>query len=222
MGGGSVGWAYVPFAACALLGIAWWTAGRRLPRRLSTDGGRLAQVWTFGLLIALSAFGDKKSWYLMPVYPGLAWIGALWFNRAMPRGLVRALWRIGPAAAAAVLIVVLTLRPSFERPGGNEPAMPTIEAFLRESPTADCWNGSVHHYDGARLYLKTGAWPKFGRDDNTGERWAVPVGAYLLFDTRRGAPDPTDRAITSDGPFVLVQRTSATAAPPIADTAPGR
>lgn len=222
MGGGSVGWPYVPLALCAVMGMAWWVLGRRLARRLSTEGGRLVQVWTLGLLVALSAFGDKKSWYLAPVFPGLAWIGALWLERVMPRPVRRGIWRIAPAAAAITLATVLIVRPSFERRQGGEAVMPTIDAFIRDHPGAEYWNGSLHHYDNATIYLRTGVWPRFARDDNTGRRWTPGAGSYLLFDLRRGSPDPTDREIAADGRFRLVERTRSDAAPPTADTAPGR
>lgn len=222
LGGRKVSPWCVPMVAAAALAMLWWLLGRRLAPRRAKTGGLLVQVWTLGLLAALSAFGDKKSWYLAPVWPGVAWMGSLWITRLTPRAALRLLWRSGPWLALGVLALVLIQRPSFDRPMGAPPEMPAIERFVTDNPRRDYWNGSLHHYDNARLYLRTGVWPKFGKDDNTGEVFDVPVGAVLLHDTRRGRPDPTDRILVTDGRFLLVERTSPDAARPRANTMPTR
>ncbi len=226
LGGRSVAWWYVPWVLCVLGSVVWWACGRirgrKLAPRLSPAGGVLAQVWTFGLLAALCLFGDKKSWYLMPVFPGLAWIAALFLARITPRsvrGIVRAVaW---PAAAGA-LVAVVVFRPSFERDAGAPPDMTVIENYLRDHPNEDYWDGSVQYYDNARLYIRSGVWPKFTHDPNTDERWRVPVGALLVFDKTRRPPDPSDHVLLDGERFVVVRRTSENAPQPKVGTGTGR
>lgn len=226
LGGRSVAWWYVPWVLCVLGSLAWWMCGRirgvKLAPRLSPAGGVLAQVWTFGMLGALCLFSDKKSWYLMPVYPGLAWIAALFLARVTPRAARRAARAVAWPVAGATLAAVLILRPNFERDTGAPPDTSAIEAYLRQHPGEDYWDGSVQFYDNARLYIRSGVWPKFTHDPNTGERWTVPVGACLVFDKTRRPPDPSDEVLLDNGRFVVVRRTSADAPQPTVGTGTGR
>lgn len=226
LGGRSVALWYVPWVLCVTGSLAWWACGRirgrKLAPRISPAGGILAQVWTLGTLAALCLFSDKKSWYLMPVYPGLAWIAALFLARITPGSVRRGLRHIAWPVALAALAAVLIFRPSFERDSGDLPDMVAVETYLRAHPDADYWNGSVQYYDNARLYIASGVWPKFVHDPNTGRRWTVPVGAYLVFDKKRKPPDPSDEIVLDGERFVVVRRTSADAPQPTVGTGTGR
>lgn len=199
---------YWPVLVFALLGVAWMLTGRKLAPRLSKRGGVLAQVYTFGLLIALSAFSDKKGWYLFPVYPGVAWIAALWVGRIVPRAGLRWVWRVSGVAAAAMLIATLTLDLSFERSKKARPLdTRALREFIAQHPEGDYWNGSLWRYESAPIYIRTGVWPKLIEDPNTGERWEPPVGSYVLYDKQRQPlPDPADEVVADSNRFMMVRR----------------
>jgi 4-amino-4-deoxy-L-arabinose transferase-like glycosyltransferase len=217
LGGGSVAGSDAIWLVSVILAIGWWARGRirgrKLAPRVSSAGGVLAQVWTFGFLLALSAFGDKKSWYLMPVYPGLSWIAALLIARVTPRKLRIAARHAALPAAAVGLLAVLVIRPSFERDTGPLPDLSSIEAYLRDHPGDDYWNGSLSHYDNARLYIRGRVWPQFVFDSNTHALLTVPVGALVLYDKQKQPPDPTDAVVLDGKRFVIARRTSPDAAP---------
>jgi hypothetical protein len=179
---------------------------------VSSAGGVLAQVWTFGFLLALSLFGDKKSWYLIPVYPGLAWIAALFIARVTPRMMRRAMRAAAIPAALALLATVLVVRPSFERPARPLPDVSAVATYLRDHPADDYWNGSLTHYDNARVAILSGRWPKFVYDSNTKARFSPPVGAAVVYDKTKQRPDPSDEMLLDGERFAVARRTRADAA----------
>lgn len=198
---------YWPILLCAAMAVVWWARGRRLGRRTSPRGGLLAQVYTLGLLVALGLFGDKKPWYLIPALPGIAWIGAMWVTtvapRAAPRWVVRAGLPVAVLGVAAVLITGVRFEVGNPRPANTRP----LQAFILEHPEGDYWNGSVFRYDSSPIYIRTGVWPKFIRDPNTGREWEPPRGSYILYDKRRPpAPDPADPVVAEAPNFVIVRR----------------
>jgi len=215
IGGRSAGAWSIPLVACAAAALLWRMSGHRLVRRQSRAGVMLAIVWTGGLLIGLSLFADKKMWYLVPVYPGLAWLAGLAVVRACPRGAFRVFWRVSPALACAALVVVLATRTRFDWGIPQYPPDTGVLAnFIREHPGEDYWNGSLRVYENAPLAIRTGVWPKFVEDIATGRRWEVPVGAILLYERKRGQPDPSDEIVLDDGRFVVARRTRPDAPPP--------
>ncbi|MCC6320872.1 MAG: glycosyltransferase family 39 protein [Phycisphaerales bacterium] len=198
---------YWPILACVLLALVWWLRGRRLGRRTAIRGGLLAQIYTGGLLLALCAFGDKKPWYLIPVYPGLAWIAALWLSTVLPRAAQRWAVRLGLPVAALGLALVLVTGTRFEL--GNARAADTrpLQRFIRNHPEGEFWNASMWRYDSAPLYIRTGVWPNLIEDPNTGRRWEPPKGAYVCYDKRRDPkPDPHDPVVAEATHFFIVRR----------------
>lgn len=203
----AAGAVYWPVLACAVLALAWWALGRRLAPRLSKRGGLLAQVYTFGLLVALSAFSDKRGWYLIPLYPGIAWIGAMWIAAVLPRGAMRRVWRLSGVAGAGVLMLTIALGLRFERGQARTPDLSGVIGFVEAHREGEFWNGSLHRYENSPIYIRTGVWPKLLEDPNTGERWTPRAGDYLVYDlTRSPKPEPADRVVLAGERFVVVQR----------------
>jgi hypothetical protein len=127
-------------------------------------------------------FADKRPRYLLPAYPALAWVSALWLAGPVPawaargrRWLVR--W-IGPITLlGCVAVSLLPVRLSRPVPA-QWPAL--IDLLKREDP-ANVWLGGFDGTRAARVYLSLGWWPRSG--DEAGP------GALILYH-RRGVLRP--------------------------------
>lgn len=202
----------LPLTLGTVLALVWWGLRRRMAPRTSSMGGLLAQVWTFGLLMALSLFADKRAWYMIPVLPGMAWISALWMHRVLPRRMVRGLLTLAGPIGVVCLIAVLTFRPRFELDAATPPDLSVLEQYIRDHPQAEYWAVSLHRYENAPLYIRTGVWPKSIEQMGTGVTAAPPApgptgGPLLIYDLRaRPKPAPGSKVLarSSDGRFVIV------------------
>ncbi len=199
--------AYWPILLCAAMAVLWWAMGKRLSARRSTRGGLLAQVYTFGLFGMLCVFGDKKGWYLIPVIPGIAWVGAMWAVHVMPRWVMRVVWRASGVVAVAMLVAVPVFGWTFERSSARPLDTRAVREFILKHPEGEYWNASVWRYENAPIYIRTGVWPKLIEDPNTGERWEPAQGSYVVYDKERNPkPDPVDEVVVDSPRFVMVRR----------------
>ena len=199
----------LPLTLGTLLAMVWWGRRKRLAPRTCSAGGLLAQVWTFGLLLALSAFGDKRAWYMIPVFPGMAWIAALWIQRVVPRGGTRWLLRVAGPLSVVALVAVCIFQPRLEEDATPPPDLAAIDAFILAHPRAEFWAMTLHRYENAPIYIRTGIWPRSREQLGTGQSAEPPPSAYLIYDLRVKTPRPDPRATVlataGKGRFVIVQ-----------------
>lgn len=147
----------------AILGA--WVWYRRRPRR-GADRNTVAFAWTWalGLLVALSAFADKKPNYLLPAWPFLSWAAAYGLCRLRVPGLTR--WhRAGypwlASSAVAVALAVQLVPAEFQ--SGRRPELALVLDWLEaergeaafENLAAD--GVPPNHY--CFTYVRTGRWP---------------------------------------------------------------
>lgn len=150
----------------------------------------LAIVWPLVWFIALSAFGDKRKQYLLPVYPGLAWVCGAWLAAAAPtaRGKLRrarrAIRRAPMPMLAVSAVAAMAVMPFARRRGTAE--WEALYDFMRAQGIREMWRGHLSYDDAGMVYVKTGVWPR--RLDGPDGRGEPPGGAWVLYDDAPRVP----------------------------------
>jgi len=211
-------WPWLVVLAMALLAVL-----RR--GRIDANPGRVRAerlAWVVGglWLIALSAFASKHTRYLVPVYPLMAIVGAVWLRAASPgwvriahRGAER--WLPPISLGAGVLALVLGLRvhgePSDWRAGMRD--------FLGRWDGDPIWTTPDLGMRGVscHAYLVTLDWPRRAHIDeglaesidlahNPPPGLSPSVGDAMLFRTDGHLPPrPTDEVLWSADHLVIVR-----------------
>jgi 4-amino-4-deoxy-L-arabinose transferase-like glycosyltransferase len=170
-----------PWLAVIVLAVA--RPRSRMFRRRAYSA--LAILWPLAWLLALSAFGDKRKQYLLPVYPGLAWVCAAWLGAAAPTirsgvaARVRWLLRRAPIPAlVAAVIAAFAVMPFVRR--GDTAEWEALYAFMHEHNIRELWCGRLNYDDAGMIYVRSGTWPRrLDRADSPAE---PPAGAWVIYD----------------------------------------
>lgn len=180
-------------AALGLLARAGFRA-RMSGRRASV--ARFGAAWALAWLVLLTAFPDRRDRYAIPLHAGVALaVGApITGRRARTRSLLAR--GSGVLAAGAAVFAVLPVR--VQRP--IEPQWPALFAWLDRERPAEVWDGSFTGAPAARVYLRTGAWPRTTRDARGALVALPPRGAVILYHRRGGyGPGPGESEVWSQG-----------------------
>lgn len=171
---------YLPWIATLALGAFAASRGRfqRRDRALVA----LSVLWVVGWLLVTSAIGDRRTRYLIPIYPLMAPLSGLWLARALPFTLRRAgrvamLW-IAPGALAASLAVAaspLTIHKDAET---KWPAL--IEELARINAWDHAWSSPGPYTNASNVFLRTGRWLRLAGPDDHGFGERPPPGAVVL------------------------------------------
>jgi hypothetical protein len=185
---------------------------RKGPGALSRGGQGtwLALGWIAIMLVALSLFPDKKRYYIYHVYPFMTWASMMWLLAVMPRGLRRVVHRgLGWVAATMLMLSVLYVPSAMARLYDVPPAWNRVHAWIVENDVRVMYNGSVKYNEAARVYVKTGVWPKSATWNNAISIEA-PAGAIVLYDLSNPfsgeRPRESDEVLLSAGDLRLVRR----------------
>jgi 4-amino-4-deoxy-L-arabinose transferase-like glycosyltransferase len=185
---------------------------RKGPGALSRGGAGtwLAIGWIVIMLVALSVFPDKKRYYIYHVYPFMAWACMMWLCAVMPRGLRRfvdsgLVW----VAATMLTVSVLYVPSAMTRLYDGPPAWNRVHAWIVDNGVRELYNGSVKYNEAARVYVRTGVWPKSATWNNAISIEA-PVGAIVLYDMTNPfsgeRPAESDEVLLSAGDLRVVRR----------------
>lgn len=182
---GETYWPWLAVAALALFDVA----RRRMPGR-DRSALTLALVWTGVWLVALAAFADRRERYMMPIYPLLAWLPALWLARRAPAWLKRpgraAVHTAAPAALAVGLVgLALTLLTPLRVHEPINPKWDPLVRWLDEHPGAEVFTTPHANTAAANLYLLRGDWPALAGPTPDGFGETAPAGAVLFLDVRQ-------------------------------------
>jgi hypothetical protein len=210
-----------PVYAGALVGLGA-IAARWRSRRPDRAGDALAALWTIAWLVALSAFGGKRNYYLMVVHPGTAWLCAIAVD-AMLRRLSRAGRAdvgevairyargaaVGGVLAAVVLLAIAPVRIARERKALPVPERDEYMAFVRKEHGAgrviyDC---GITYRMAALTYIQAGVWPRWPSERSRFAPEAVPRGSLMAYRADMVAKgtfgtfvDPLDRLVFRSSP----------------------
>jgi 4-amino-4-deoxy-L-arabinose transferase-like glycosyltransferase len=195
---GSLAASYWPWAAAVGFALYRRASGSRSPQR---SPRLLAGVWVVTLLVALTAFPDKKENYALPLYPMLSWIAA-WGLCRLPWRRLREWYRSGmawllPASAGALLIVSL-LPIQLQR--GPPEKWRRLSEWIRENNVdisrvawSDLDKNTICYF-----YLKTGVWLPSARSvSNIDNSWLVLTGAKRLQNDQQALFSSDDLAIVA-------------------------
>lgn len=181
-----------------------------------------AFIWTFGWLILLSVFPDKRPRYLLPIYPAASIVTAVLLVRLAPMR-VRELWRLAGRWAVPIAVtacIVLSLAPlRLHRPEHKQ--WGELFTWLRARGESEVYSGGFAPQRSAQVFLATGSWPRPLR--SIGEvRFNDPApGALILYHRRDGlAPGDTESTVFSSGDL-FVTRLDRTPWNPVAVADPG-
>lgn len=178
-----VGSTYLPWILTFLLGIEAYVRLRfRARDRMLV---RLAIVWAAGWIVAVSVFGDKRSRYLIPMYPLIAPVSGLWLARVFPARFRRAgrgrVSLVGPVAV--VLAAAANLLPASVLNLIHEPRNPKwddVVASMRAHDADEIWVTLDANTNSSSLYLMTGRYPHLLGPTPEGHGTPAPAGALVL------------------------------------------
>ena len=205
---------YWPWLVTTLLAYLAWARATFASRiatgapgdRWRSEGMKLAALWTLAWLILLTIFPDKRPRYLLPLYPMWAWMSAAWLLGDAPRWAKHARramerWAAPALAAAAVVIAVLPVRLERVREEHYE----ALFAAMEELGAERIWEGGrPDGARGARVYLRTGHWPRRTRDEAGEIVTEPPPGALVMYHEMDGwGPGEGETVVLQQGPITL-------------------
>ena len=189
------------------VGIASILSGRLGPQQRAAG---LGVIWTVAWLIALSCFLDKRTHYLVHIYPGLALATGAVAARCVPLHLQRLGTKTGCLASAVAVTISIAMSPGWalQLPKGERcrprALWEPVEAVLRTLPPERVYNGSLAYYDAGRMYVKTGRWPR-SADWRGNPHEHIPGGAIAVYNLLIRAPDVRDQVLLESWPIVVVR-----------------
>lgn len=184
----------------------------------------LGACWFLLWILLLSLFADKRHYYLLITYPGLALLCGVAVSTiaripALARSPTRC--RIVPQAlavsACAAGVLMATLRT---RPPEVEAALSLAAAdrrqlaeFLSANHTRDILYGGLRYNDASLLYIECGVWPRSLVEKEPIPRAQMPAGSLAVYDISpairaaqdRPSPAPADRVVFSAGRYVVTE-----------------
>ncbi len=214
----------------ALVGMASFGLALRRMRRQGETGaialGALAVLWTVGILTLISAFGDKRNYYLMIIHPGTAWLCgfAAWRiiglveRRWAARAIVPRVIERGVATAAALGLIAGAAHAARTMSGAEElrarrqqPAREALIRFMQEHRQERYYNIGLAYTEGAVLYIRTGIWPRYFTEKAPVRSLDVPAGALAIYQEEQIALHGREWAIDRSDPVVFQARGGARA-----------
>lgn len=198
------------WSGLAVVSLLSWPLFARTGRARS--GIALAAIWTCGWLLAMTLFGGKVRYYLLQVYPGIAWLAGAWLAPLLGAWVVRRLVnRAAPVAVLAAVATSIVRSPEDARKHVLSEPHRDLIAFVRDHPEEDVWNESLKYWSAAIVYINTGRFmraegPPVTRD---GQRNSpAPPGALEARIMPPKLPDPPGMVFRS-GAFVIVRTPAA-------------
>lgn len=185
--------------------------GKATPHRLPLNLISLSLLWSFCWLVILSAFADKAGRYMLPVYPALSWLIAVWATTALPPRVRVMLNRLAPPVtlivSACLLILALTPVPIHET---RSEYWNKLNAFLDTLPKdTQLWTAPQGPTLGANVYLDRGTWPRTARaidDPLFAKSPTPPFGSILIMRPNAGiAPRAADKVIFEDDRVIVLR-----------------
>jgi 4-amino-4-deoxy-L-arabinose transferase-like glycosyltransferase len=172
---------YLPWVVTLLAGVIAAALGRfsRRDRALVI----LSVLWIVGWLAITSAIGDRRARYLVPIYPLMAPISALWVARCLP-GAMRRTGRVAMvwAAPAALTLGVIGALVPVTIHEDAEVKWPALIAELdRLGAWDEAWCAAGPYTNASNVYLRTGRWLRLAGPDDHGYGGAPPAGAVVVF-----------------------------------------
>jgi len=196
----SIAASYWPWAAAVGFALSRKSSGCRPARR---SPRLLGGIWAIALLVALTAFPDKKENYALPLYPMLSWIAA-WGLCRIPWRQLRDWYRRGlvwllPASAAALLIVSL-LPIQLQR---GPPEKWTRLMNWMQANNVDISRLAWSELDRNTIcyfYLRTGVWlPSVRSVSDINDRWLLLTNAKRVQSQDQALFSADDLAIIAAG-----------------------
>lgn len=232
-------WAIYGLAIVGMLSFGFGLWSMRLQREAGAIAlGVLAILWTVGILVLISIFGDKRNYYLMIIHPGTAWLCgfAVWrvigmverlWSRATDRSEPRSVARVVPTGLmidrgmaivvvlgmlACVVQIVRTIGEVDElRAKRQQPAREELIRFVQEHPEERYYNIGLAYTEGAVLYIRTGIWPRYVTEKAPVRSADVPSGALAIYQEEQIALHKREWAIDRGDPVVFEARGGARA-----------
>ena len=174
---------YLPWVVTSGLGVEAYIR-HRFPVR-DRMLVRLAIVWTAGWIVAVSAFGDKRSRYLIPMYPLMAPVSGLWLAHVMPARFRRSgrgwVSLVGPVAV--VLAALANLLPGRVLDLIHEPRNPKwdeVVDYMRAHDADEIWVTPAANTNSSSMYLMMGRYPHLLGPTERGHGTPAPTGALVL------------------------------------------
>lgn len=180
----------------------------------SHAGAILALVWCAVWFVSLSAFSDKRPYYLLHIYPLLCVGAGTWLALVMPRRITRLVVRnLLPASlGVGVALAAMSYRQQdhlHSEPDLKEQQWSALADFVASNDDDETFsNGSMKYRDVARLYVRTGTWPRI-RNWSGGMPDTIDAGTLVLYDARNThnarLPRPIDAVVTRFGRYLVVR-----------------
>lgn len=181
----------------ALLGwLKMWRGAGKQSENGAMALGSLAVLWTVGLFVIISVFGDKRSYYIMIVHPGTAWLCGYAVWRVVE--LCERMWGrserlaagvrdgFGVAAIAGVAASVVMMAITFGevtalRERRRQPAREQLVRFVQEHQSEPIYNLGMAYAEAAFVYVRTGVWPRYVQEKEPVRPADMPSGSLGIY-----------------------------------------
>lgn len=169
-----------------MLGLAGFLVMFARRRHLPTHTIRIilfSTLWVAFWLIALSATGDKRGRYIVPIYPFLSVFSAVFLAYALPtrmrrNGRVPMLW-LGPSMLGVG--IALSLMPIQWHKSSNNHWVNIVAWMDEHAPDEQLWTIERHNTSGVHYYLLTGDKVRLIGPTRHGYGSTPPDNAYIYF-----------------------------------------
>jgi len=183
---------YLPWIATMILGLVAGIRGKLGNRDRALFV--LAAIWVFGWMIVTSCIGDRRTRYLIPIYPLAAALSGLWLARCIPMSIHRR-WRVMAYATAPVALVVsavIALLPITIHKDGDEKWPALVEELNTTDAWAHAWCSPAAYTNASNTFLRAGRWLHLAGPDDHGFGGAPPIGALVLMFEKELTGDRAD------------------------------
>jgi 4-amino-4-deoxy-L-arabinose transferase-like glycosyltransferase len=199
-------------AAFVLAGAAcvrrWGDAQAERPRSWSV--AVVGLVWVVLWLVLLSAFPDRRARYAAVAFPVAAIVCGMYLTSGAPAGVRRAARRMAPVVAVVAIALGTALSVAPIRVHRREPEQWTrFFAWYEAAGRPALYDGGMEGSRGARLYLRTGRWPR-PMLDHAGRPipGVTPQAGSLVMYHRLDLlqPGPGEKVEFAEGDLVVTRR----------------
>ena len=163
----------------ALAGVAL-IAVRGLPRE-KRAGDVLALLYTFGWLIALCVFKDKRNYYLLVIHPGTALLAGRLLGSVIPGGIVRWMSVAGAMTGMVLLGRAMVTAPKYRERIPLPPERQALVDFIKAHAGEKIYNGGLTYQEPAIVYIHTGVWPIYFLEKEIVQPEQVPPGGLIVY-----------------------------------------
>jgi 4-amino-4-deoxy-L-arabinose transferase-like glycosyltransferase len=181
--------------------------------------GAMGLLWTLAWLGLMSAFADKRDYYMVVLYPGIAVLAGMGVARVVKDAGARVIQRLSLAAligAAAMVGMGVLGRERVRREVPLREDVRVLGEWLRTHASGkEVYNGGLRYNDAALLYVASGIWPRTLVEKAPVRAELLPAGAWAVYDTEppkneklpsRPQLDPADERMFEHGRFVVIRR----------------